>query len=94
GLGFEDVWVPAWAAGFSAFGCGAADYEYRYDMTLDINVPDGATEGQKAEAAGVLQRAWSELQDKVTEEFVKNGFSYDDIRFRLSHGSSKNLGNP
>ncbi|EGL83180.1 Hydantoinase/oxoprolinase, partial [Caldalkalibacillus thermarum TA2.A1] len=92
GLGFEDVWVPAWAAGFSAFGCGAADYEYRYDMTLDINVPDGATEGQKAEAAGVLQRAWSELQDKVTEEFVKNGFSYDDIRFRLSHGSSKNLG--
>src|SRR5690606_4105308 len=25
GLGFEDVIVPAWAAGFSAFGCAAAD---------------------------------------------------------------------
>jgi acetone carboxylase beta subunit len=83
GLGFEDVLVPAWAAGFSAFGCGAADFEYRYDMTLDINVPDGATEDQKAEAAGVLQRAWSELQEKVTEEFVKNGFSRDEVRFRL-----------
>jgi acetone carboxylase beta subunit len=83
GLGFEDVLVPAWAAGFSAFGCGAADFEYRYDMTLDINVPDGATEDQKIEAAGVLQRAWSELQEKVTEEFVKNGFSRDEVRFRL-----------
>jgi acetone carboxylase beta subunit len=83
GLGFEDVLVPAWAAGFSAFGCGAADFEYRYDMTLDINVPDGATEDQKIEAAGVLQRAWSELQEKVTEEFVKNGFSRDGVRFRL-----------
>ena len=40
GLGFEDVFVPAWAAGFSAFGCGAADFEYRYDKTLDINVAD------------------------------------------------------
>ncbi|MDN4594614.1 hydantoinase/oxoprolinase family protein [Polycladomyces subterraneus] len=83
GLGFEDVLVPAWAAGFSAFGCGAADFEYRYDMTLDINVPDGATDEQKTEAAGVLQRAWSELQEKVTEEFVKNGFSRDGVRFRL-----------
>ncbi|SFI71267.1 hydantoinase/oxoprolinase family protein [Thermoflavimicrobium dichotomicum] len=83
GLGFEDVLVPAWAAGFSAFGCGAADFEYRYDMTLDINVPDGAAENQKTEAASVLQRAWSELQEKVTEEFVKNGFSRDDVRFRL-----------
>jgi acetone carboxylase beta subunit len=83
GLGFEDVLVPAWAAGFSAFGCGAADFEYRYDMTLDINVPDGATEQQKTEAASVLQRAWSELQEKVTEEFVKNGFSRDEVRFRL-----------
>jgi acetone carboxylase beta subunit len=83
GLGFEDVLVPAWAAGFSAFGCGAADFEYRYDMTLDINVPEGATEDQKIEAAGVLQRAWSELQEKVTEEFVKNGFSRDGVRFRL-----------
>ena len=27
GLGFKDVVVPAWAAGFSAFGCACADFE-------------------------------------------------------------------
>ncbi len=28
GLNFSDVLVPAWAAGFSAFGCACADFEY------------------------------------------------------------------
>lgn len=41
GLGFEDVVVPAWAAGFSAFGCACAEFEYRYDMSVDIAVPPG-----------------------------------------------------
>jgi acetone carboxylase beta subunit len=83
GLGFEDVLVPAWAAGFSAFGCGAADFEYRYDMTLDINVPDGAAVRTKEEAAAVLQRAWDELAEKVSQEFAKNGFSSNDVHYRL-----------
>ena len=33
GVHFEDVLVPAWAAGFSAFGCACADFEYRFDRT-------------------------------------------------------------
>ena len=36
GLGFKDVVVPAWAAGFSAFGCACADFEYRYDKSVDL----------------------------------------------------------
>lgn len=83
GLGFEDILVPAWAAGFSAFGCGAADFEYRYDKTLDINVNDGATADEKEKAGMELQLAWQELKDKVAEEFEKNHFSREQVQFRL-----------
>ncbi len=84
GLGFNDVLVPAWAAGFSAFGCGAADFEYRYDKTLDINVATNPTNLERIEAGAILQEAWNELTDKVQQEFEKNGFGNEDVRIRLN----------
>ena len=30
--------MPAWAAGFSAFGCACGDYAYRYDLTIDMPI--------------------------------------------------------
>ncbi|WP_338448209.1 hydantoinase/oxoprolinase family protein [Niallia oryzisoli] len=83
GLGFEDVLIPAWAAGFSAFGCGAADFEYRYDKTLDLNVDDGAEDSDALMAGRELQAAWDELKTKVTEEFRKNDYQPEDVDFRL-----------
>jgi acetone carboxylase, beta subunit len=83
GLGFEDVLVPAWAAGFSAFGCGAADFEYRYDKTLDINVDDRAGDDVKLKSGKELQEAWDELMEKVAAEFEKNKFDRNDVDFRL-----------
>ncbi|WP_084786729.1 hydantoinase/oxoprolinase family protein [Bacillus tuaregi] len=83
GLGFEDVLIPAWAAGFSAFGCGAADFEYRYDKTLDLNVDDGAEDSDVLLAGRELQAAWEELKTKVTEEFRKNDYQPEDVDFRL-----------
>ena len=74
GLGFEDVLVPAWAAGFSAFGCGAADFEYRYDKTLDLNVDNLAEDDSKLRAGIELQDAWDELKEKVAVEFEKNDY--------------------
>ncbi len=47
GLGFKDVIVPAWAAGFSAFGCACADFEYRYDKSVDIAVAPDASDADK-----------------------------------------------
>ncbi|MFB9952410.1 hydantoinase/oxoprolinase family protein [Rhizobium puerariae] len=79
GLGFEDVIVPAWAAGFSAFGCAAADFEYRYDKSLDINIAPDAPDAQKAEASKVLQAAWEELTRNVLEEFRLNGYDADKV---------------
>lgn len=83
GLGFEDVLIPAWAAGFSAFGCGAADFEYRYDKTLDINVPENADDEEILLAGRQLQEAWDELKIKVSEEFRKNDYSPEEVDFRL-----------
>ncbi|MFP3457976.1 hypothetical protein R0J89_17175, partial [Psychrobacter sp. SIMBA_152] len=79
GLGFKDVIAPAWAAGFPAFGCECADFEYRYDKRVDIAVAPDAPDEQKVAACAVIQDAWRELADKVVEEFVINGFKLEDI---------------
>jgi len=79
GLEFEDIIVPAWAAGFSAFGCAAAEFEYRYDKSLDINVAPDAGAAEKLEAVSVLQSAWSELAEKVIEEFRLNGYAPESV---------------
>src|SRR5690625_3796907 len=83
GLGFEDILVPAWAAGFSAFGCGAADFEYRYDKTLDLHLPEKASDEEILAAGKELQAAWDELKGHVGEEFKKNDYTGDDVKYRL-----------
>src|SRR5690625_1050619 len=83
GLGFEDILIPAWAAGFSAFGCGAADFEYRYDKTLDLNVAEKASDDQIIESGSELQAAWDELKARVSDEFHKNGYTGDEVKYRL-----------
>ena len=82
GLGFKDVIVPAWAAGFSAFGCACAEYEYRYDKSVDIGVGPKATDAEKVQACKTLTEAWAELGEKVIEEFIINGFKPEDVMLR------------
>lgn len=79
GLGFEDVIIPAWAAGFSAFGCAAADFEYRYDKSLDINIPEHPSDDAKVIEAKVLNDAWDELTERVLEEFELNGYTREQV---------------
>ena len=82
GLGFKDVVVPAWAAGFSAFGCACADFEYRYDKSVDLALPQHASDSEKAQAATTIQSAWSDLAAKVVEEFRINGFKAEEVILR------------
>lgn len=82
GLGFKDVVVPAWAAGFSAFGCACADFEYRYDKSVDLALPQSASADEKSRAAATIQTAWAELAAKVIEEFRINGFAPEDVILR------------
>lgn len=94
GLGFEDVIVPAWAAGFSAFGCAAADFEYRYDKSLDLNIAEVASDDLKQAEAQILGQAWHELTERVLEEFELNGYTRDQVTltpgFRMQYRGQLN----
>lgn len=86
GLKFAEVIVPAWAAGFSAFGCACADFEYRMDRTVnraiaspDLN-PAAFAAGLPAYAEAV-NSAWEALEGRVVEEFAKSGVAVDRITF-------------
>lgn len=86
GLKFANVIVPAWAAGFSAFGCACADFEYRMDRTVNVAVqspelnPDGFRAGFEG-YANAVNSAWEALETRVTEEFAKSGVDASRIDF-------------
>ena len=81
GVTYRDVLVPAWAAGFSAFGCACADFEYRYDQTIDYPIQPGQDELEKAGVGMMITGAWQGLQERVAEEFAKSGVEREEITF-------------
>ena len=84
GVAYRDVLVPAWAAGFSAYGCACADFEYRYDLTVDMPIPPSADEMEKAGIGLMITGAWQALEGRVAAEFAKSGFGREAIRFAHS----------
>lgn len=87
GLNFADVLIPAWAAGFSAFGCACADFEYRFDRTLNVPVADPDLAPPQFAAglpllSGAVNASWGSLRKRVEDEFAKSKISADGIEFR------------
>jgi len=80
GVPYADVLVPSWAAGFSAYGCACADYEYRYDLTTDYSIPFGAATEAKAGVAAQLSESWEKLNLRVDEEFAKAGIPAESVQ--------------
>ncbi|MBS1843298.1 MAG: hydantoinase/oxoprolinase family protein [Actinobacteria bacterium] len=82
GIPFEKVLIPAWAAGFSAFGCACAEWEYRYDETIDLPIPPSGTDGgDRVAAVAPMNDAWSRLEKKVLAEFEKSGVPAEKVQF-------------
>ncbi|HEY1273770.1 MAG TPA: hydantoinase/oxoprolinase family protein [Thermoleophilaceae bacterium] len=81
GVTYRDVLVPAWAAGFSAYGCACADFEYRYDQTIDMPIQPVFGPDEKAGAGMMITGAWLGLEEGVAAEFEKSGVERDAIRF-------------
>ena len=81
GVPYRDVLVPAWAAGFSAYGCACADFEYRFEQTVDMPVAPGTPEEAKAGAGQWLTSIWMGLRERVLREFEKSGVAAGDVRF-------------
>ncbi len=84
GVAYRDVLVPAWAAGFSAYGCACADFEYRYDQTVDMPILPTADEMEKAGIGFMVTGAWQGLEERVAAEFGKSGIERDRIAFSHS----------
>jgi N-methylhydantoinase A/oxoprolinase/acetone carboxylase beta subunit len=82
GVAYRDVLVPAWAAGFSAYGCACADFEYRYDQTVDMPILPTADEAMKAGIGALVTGAWQGLEERVAAEFAKSGIERERISFR------------
>jgi N-methylhydantoinase A/acetone carboxylase beta subunit len=82
GVPYRDVLVPAWAAGFSAFGCACGDFAYRSDMTIDLPIEPGADEDTRQGVGMYVDGGWQMLRERVTEEFAKSGVAADEIEFR------------
>jgi N-methylhydantoinase A/acetone carboxylase beta subunit len=78
---YREVLVPAWAAGFSAFGCACADFDYRYDQTVDMPLLPMFGEAERAGIGAMITGAWIGLQDRVAQEFAKSGIGRESIRF-------------
>ncbi len=81
GVPFEQVLVPAWAAGFSAFGCACAPFEYRYDRTVDLPLLPGTPPEGVAGIGMMLSQAWRALEERVAAEFEKSGYKREDISY-------------
>lgn len=81
GVPYRDVLVPAWAAGFSAYGCACADFEYRLEQTVDMPVVPGVEEVAKAGAGQWLTSVWMGLREKALAEFAKSGVPPAEVRF-------------
>lgn len=89
GAGYEDVLVPGWAAGFSAFGCACADFSYRFDQTVGLQVKPGDDA-----AIGRLREAWNQLANRGYEAFEGSGISRDLVaispRLRMQYTGQLN----
>ena len=63
---YRDVLVPAWAAGFSAFGCACADFEYRYDRRSTCrSCRPTPTRKKRAHRRRSSTAAWLLLEERV-----------------------------
>ena len=82
GLGFENVLVPSWAAGFSAFGCACADFAYRQECQVDVILDPAADDETKMADMTRINAAWSDLKNQVADAFAKNKIERKTVQFR------------
>jgi N-methylhydantoinase A/oxoprolinase/acetone carboxylase beta subunit len=82
-MGFEEILIPSWAAGFSAYGCSCADYEYRSDISIDLPLEPSVSEEEKSGIVDLINGQAAFLQGKVMGEFEKSGISEEQIEYAM-----------
>ena len=82
GIAFDDILVPVWAPGFSAFGCACGDYEYRFDRTLDVPLRPGESGDGRERIVRAINQTWEALREQARAEFAKSGVAESEIVFK------------
>lgn len=80
-IAFEDILIPAWAPGFSAFGCACGDYEYRVDRQIDLPLLPQMNREARDQLAAAINTYWKQMAEQVVADFASGGVSRDRIRF-------------
>jgi acetone carboxylase beta subunit len=81
GVPYQQVLVPEWAAGFSAFGCACADFEYRFDRQVDLPLMPSQSDAERAQMVTIVSQTWRALEERVRAEFGKSGADPGAVRF-------------
>src|SRR5271166_631830 len=64
-----------------AVGRACADFDYRYDQTVDMPLLPSFGDAERAGIGAMITGAWLSLQDRVAREFQKSGIVRESIRF-------------
>ncbi len=81
GVPYQQVLIPEWAAGFSAFGCACAEFEYRFDQQVDLPLLPTHSPDERAGTVKVVSDAWKVLEGRVRAEFEKSVDNADEVEF-------------
>jgi acetone carboxylase beta subunit len=81
GVPYQQVLVPEWAAGFSAFGCACAEFEYRFDRQVDVPLLPSQGDAERAQMVQLVSQTWRALEDRVRAEFRKSGEDPASVTF-------------
>src|SRR5690349_19434902 len=81
GVPYQQELTPEWAAGFSAFGCASAEFEYRFDRQVDLTLLPTQSPEEKAQMVGLVTQPWRALEDRVLAEFEKSGEDPNSVTF-------------
>jgi len=81
GVPYQQVLIPEWAAGFSAFGCACAEFEYRFDRQVDLPLLPTQPPEERAQMVSLISQGWRALEDRVRAEFAKSGEDQGSVAF-------------
>src|SRR5919201_2998459 len=81
GIPYEQVLIPEWAAGFSAFACACAEFESRFDRQVDLPLLPTQTDEERAGMIQLVTQTWRALEDRVLAEFDKSGEDPNSVTF-------------
>lgn len=81
-IGLADVLTVPWAAGFSAYGAGCAEYYHRYEKGHTALLPLDLSDDAKVAVGSGIDAAWRELEHRALAELASGAADVSQVVFR------------